>query len=322
MCATSAARAIVSVRNAVNHKDAGPVMLAATRDATDAADSAAVIAARADVRKDDRIFALLLNRGSSGSGIEPDHAEAVAEVAAGAAHAAARVAARTALFTRLSLGKEDPGAAAALDDAARATRTAINAAAIVHSEEALLGRGHPEDAVDAANRAVAHAAYWSRYYAVSAAAEAAAVVAVIAGGTEHENVPYAARRAATDAFDAATDIFAATFLQPPCVPAPTAPRTQDEASFSPERAPAVIQWGPRIRRWTGLNRPMSRFLDDWGIPQMLRQLVIALPILVAVEYAFGDDVLPHSEVMFLFGLAGGFCYGWRSRKDRQKQDTI
>ena len=67
---------------------------------------------------------------------------------------------------------------------------------------------------------------------------------------------------------------------------------------------------------------MSRFLDDWGIPQMLRQLVIALPILVAVEYAFGDDVLPHSEVMFLFGLAGGFCYGWRSRKDRQKQDTI
>jgi hypothetical protein len=61
-----------------------------------------------------------------------------------------------------------------------------------------------------------------------------------------------------------------------------------------------------------------RFFDDWGLPQALFQLVLALPIFAAVEYASGDRVLPWGEVSFFFGLAGAFCYGWRARKEMRE----
>ena len=36
--------------------------------------------------------------------------------------------------------------------------------------------------------------------------------------------------------------------------------------------------------------PLGRFLDDWGLPQALFQLVLALPVFAAVEYVSGDRV--------------------------------
>jgi hypothetical protein len=59
---------------------------------------------------------------------------------------------------------------------------------------------------------------------------------------------------------------------------------------------------------------VHRFLDDWGVFQALFQLALAIPVFAAVEYASGDRVLPWGEVVFLTGLAAGFCYGWRVRK--------
>jgi hypothetical protein len=37
-------------------------------------------------------------------------------------------------------------------------------------------------------------------------------------------------------------------------------------------------------------------------------------VFAAVEYASGDRVLPWGQVVFLTGLAAGFCYGWQTRK--------
>ena len=61
-----------------------------------------------------------------------------------------------------------------------------------------------------------------------------------------------------------------------------------------------------------------RFLDDWGLPQALFQLVLALPVFAAVEYVSGDRVLPWGELSFFLTLAGGFCYGWRARKEMRE----
>jgi hypothetical protein len=63
---------------------------------------------------------------------------------------------------------------------------------------------------------------------------------------------------------------------------------------------------------------LHRLLDDWGLPQALIQLALALPVFAAVEYAAGDHVLPWAEVSFFLGLAGGFCYGWRARKEMRE----
>jgi hypothetical protein len=46
-----------------------------------------------------------------------------------------------------------------------------------------------------------------------------------------------------------------------------------------------------------------RFFDDWGLPQVLFQLALALPIFAVVEYASGDHVLP-------WGKCSSFS-GWR-----------
>jgi hypothetical protein len=61
-----------------------------------------------------------------------------------------------------------------------------------------------------------------------------------------------------------------------------------------------------------------RFFDDWGLPQVLFQLALALPIFAVVEYASGDHPLPWGEVSLFLGLAGGFCYGWRARKEMRE----
>jgi hypothetical protein len=63
---------------------------------------------------------------------------------------------------------------------------------------------------------------------------------------------------------------------------------------------------------------LHRLIDDWGLPQALIQLALALPVFAAVEYAGGDHVLPWGEVSFFLGLAGGFCYGWRARKEMRE----
>lgn len=60
---------------------------------------------------------------------------------------------------------------------------------------------------------------------------------------------------------------------------------------------------------------LHRFLDDWGLPQALLQLTLTLPVFAAVEYAFGDRVLPWGKVSFFLVQAAGFCYGWRARKE-------
>ena len=61
--------------------------------------------------------------------------------------------------------------------------------------------------------------------------------------------------------------------------------------------------------------PLRRLLDDWGFPQALFHLALALPVFGAVEYASCDRVLPWGEVSVFLGLAGGFCYGWRARQE-------
>jgi len=61
-------------------------------------------------------------------------------------------------------------------------------------------------------------------------------------------------------------------------------------------------------------KALHRFLDDWGLPQALSQLALALPIFAAVEYASSDRVLPWGQLSIFLALAGGFCYGWRARK--------
>jgi len=63
---------------------------------------------------------------------------------------------------------------------------------------------------------------------------------------------------------------------------------------------------------------LHRLLDDWGLPKALIQWALALPVFAAVEYAAGDHVLPWGEVSFFLGLAGGFCYGWRARKEMRE----
>ena len=63
---------------------------------------------------------------------------------------------------------------------------------------------------------------------------------------------------------------------------------------------------------------LHRALDDWGVPQAAFQLVLALPVFAAVEYASGDRVLPWGEVSVFLALAGGFCYGWRARKEMRE----
>jgi hypothetical protein len=64
--------------------------------------------------------------------------------------------------------------------------------------------------------------------------------------------------------------------------------------------------------------PVRRFLDDWGLPQALFHLALAVPVFGAVEYASGDRVLPWGEVSVFLALAGGFCYGWRVRKQMRE----
>jgi hypothetical protein len=63
---------------------------------------------------------------------------------------------------------------------------------------------------------------------------------------------------------------------------------------------------------------LHRVLDDWGLPQALFQLVLALPVFAAVEYTSGDRVLPWGELSVFLALAGGFCYGWRARKEMRE----
>jgi hypothetical protein len=63
---------------------------------------------------------------------------------------------------------------------------------------------------------------------------------------------------------------------------------------------------------------LHRVLDDWGMPQALFQLALALSVFAAVEYTLGDRVLPWSEVSVFFALVGGFCYGWRARKEMRE----
>ena len=64
--------------------------------------------------------------------------------------------------------------------------------------------------------------------------------------------------------------------------------------------------------------PLHRCLDDWGLPQALFHLALALPVFAAVEYVSGDRVLPLGELSFFLALAGGFCYGWRARKEMRE----
>jgi hypothetical protein len=47
-------------------------------------------------------------------------------------------------------------------------------------------------------------------------------------------------------------------------------------------------------------------------------LAFALALFATVEYAAGDHVLPWGEVSLFLGLAGGFCYGWRARKEMRE----
>ena len=63
---------------------------------------------------------------------------------------------------------------------------------------------------------------------------------------------------------------------------------------------------------------LHRVLDDWGLPQALFQLAVALPVFAAVEYASSDRVLPWDQVFVFLALAGGFCYGWRARKEMRE----
>ena len=63
---------------------------------------------------------------------------------------------------------------------------------------------------------------------------------------------------------------------------------------------------------------LHHVLDDWGFPQALFQLALALPVFAAVEYLSGDGVLPWGEVSVFLALAGGFCYGWRARKEMRE----
>jgi hypothetical protein len=60
---------------------------------------------------------------------------------------------------------------------------------------------------------------------------------------------------------------------------------------------------------------LHHVLDDWGAPQALFQLALALPVFAAIEYVSDDRVLPWGEVSVFLALAGGFCYGWRARKE-------
>jgi hypothetical protein len=74
-------------------------------------------------------------------------------------------------------------------------------------------------------------------------------------------------------------------------------------------------------RWIEKTIQMTsprRFLDDWGVPQELFQLVLALPIFAAVEYVSGDRVLPWGELSVFLAVAGGFCYGWRAQKEMRE----
>jgi hypothetical protein len=64
--------------------------------------------------------------------------------------------------------------------------------------------------------------------------------------------------------------------------------------------------------------PLYRVLDDWGMPQALFKLALALPVFAAVEYASDDHVLPWGEVSVFLALTGGFCYGWRARKEMRE----
>ena len=63
---------------------------------------------------------------------------------------------------------------------------------------------------------------------------------------------------------------------------------------------------------------LRRLLDDWGLPQAVFQLALALPVFAVVEYASGERVLPWGEVSVFLVLAGGFCYGWRARKEMRE----
>ena len=64
--------------------------------------------------------------------------------------------------------------------------------------------------------------------------------------------------------------------------------------------------------------PVRRFLDDRGLPQVLFHLALALQVFAAVEYVSGDRVLPLGELSIFLALAGGFCYGWRVRKQMRE----
>jgi len=63
---------------------------------------------------------------------------------------------------------------------------------------------------------------------------------------------------------------------------------------------------------------LHRLLDDWGLPQALIQLALVFLVFAAVEYASGDRVLPLGEVSVFLVLGGGFCYGWRARKEMRE----
>src|SRR5262249_36855016 len=74
-------------------------------------------------------------------------------------------------------------------------------------------------------------------------------------------------------------------------------------------------WSDRVKCGCGLLRKnirmtaLHRVFEDWGLPQALFQLALALPVFAAVEYASGDRVLPWGEVSLFLALAGVLCHG-------------
>jgi hypothetical protein len=78
----------------------------------------------------------------------------------------------------------------------------------------------------------------------------------------------------------------------------------------------------KIDHLIGLDRCYE--IMSWGpttgslIYGALFELALVLPVFAAVEFTSGEQVLPWREVSFFLGLAGGFCYGWRARKETRE----
>jgi hypothetical protein len=64
---------------------------------------------------------------------------------------------------------------------------------------------------------------------------------------------------------------------------------------------------------------LHRLLDDWGLPQALIQLALALLVFAAVEYAAGDHVPPGGKCRsFLGWREASATAGGRGRKCASK----